>query len=127
MSEGVPFRLNKYMSRKRFEGILLSMLYTDIKYVEYNDGSFHMRQMEEAWNMNMAEKFNPSWINVLEKVVMEWLNKYAPVFMWVGRKHHPFRNKRHTICCSLTYILWRAQIVEGKYNPHNLGQKDKDV
>ena len=58
MSEGVPFRLNKYMSRTRFEGILSSLLYTDRKYVEYNYGFLHMRQMKEAWNINMAEGFN---------------------------------------------------------------------
>ena len=45
MSEGAPFRLNKYMSRMMFEGILLSLRYTDIKDVEYGDVFFHNRQM----------------------------------------------------------------------------------
>ena len=40
--------------------------------------------MEEAWNINMAEEFNPSWINVLEEIMVEWFSKYAPVFMCVG-------------------------------------------
>ena len=39
----------------KFEVILSSLLYTDRNYVEYNDGLFHMLQMKEAWNMNMAE------------------------------------------------------------------------
>ena len=60
MSEGVTFILNKCMSRTRFEGILSSQLYTDKKYVGYYYGFFHMHQMEEAWNINMAEEFNPS-------------------------------------------------------------------
>ena len=68
MSEGAPFVLNKYMSRTRFEGILSSLCYTYKKDVEYYDGFFHMNQMEEAWNINMAEEFNPPWINVLEKL-----------------------------------------------------------
>ena len=55
--------------------------------------------------------------------MMEWFNKYAPEFMCVGRKPHPFINKRHNICCGLTSILCRAQIVEGKYHPQQLGQK----
>ena len=29
ISEGAPFRINKYMSRTRFEGILSSLCYTD--------------------------------------------------------------------------------------------------
>ena len=53
----------------------------------------------------MAEEFNPSWINVLDKIMMEWFNKYAPVFMCVGCKPHPFGNQRHDICCGLTSIL----------------------
>ena len=58
ISEGAPFRLNNYMPRASFEGILLSLNYTDRKYVEYNDGLFHMSQMKEACNMNIAEEFN---------------------------------------------------------------------
>ena len=55
---------------------------------------------------------------------MEWSKKYAPGFMSVGRKPHPFVNERHTIFCGLTYILWRSQIVEGKYHLRPLGQKE---
>ena len=54
MSGGVLFRLNKYMAKTRFEGIIVSLCYTDKKYSEYYDGFFHMRQMEESWNINMA-------------------------------------------------------------------------
>ena len=55
ISEGTTFRLNKYMSRMRFEGVISSLNYTDRKGVEYNDGFFNMRQMEEACNINMSE------------------------------------------------------------------------
>ena len=55
MSQDAPFRLNTYMSSTRFEGILGSLRYIDKKDVEYYDGFFHMRQIEEAWNLNMAE------------------------------------------------------------------------
>ena len=58
------------MPRTWFEGILGSLCYTDKKEVEYYDGFFHMLQMEEAWNINMAEEFNPSWINVLEEIMV---------------------------------------------------------
>ena len=42
MYEGVPLRLNKYMSRKMFEGILSSIRYINRKDVAYNYGFFHM-------------------------------------------------------------------------------------
>ena len=99
------------MPRTRFEGILGYICYTYQKYIGYYYGFLNMNKMEESWTLNMAEEFNPSWINVLDKIMMEWFNKYAPRFMCVGRKPHPFGNKRHTICCGLTYILWISQIV----------------
>ena len=115
MSECVPFRLNKYISRTRFEGIMFFLRYTYRNDVEYYGGFFHMRQIEEVWKLNMDEEFNPSWINVLYKFMIEWCKKCMPRVMCVGSKPHPFGNERHTICCGLMSFLWRAQIVEGKY------------
>ena len=80
------------MPRTKFEGILGSLHYTDKNYVEYYDGFLHMHKMEEAQNLNMAEEFNPSWINILEESMMEWFKKYAPRFMCNGRKPGPFGN-----------------------------------
>ena len=53
----------------------------------------------------MAEEFNPSWINVPTESIMEWFNKYATRFMWVGIKPNPFSNESHTICCGLISIF----------------------
>ena len=47
-----------------------------------------------------------------------------PRFMYVGGKPHTFVNEIHTIFCGLTSILWRYQIVEGKYPPQNIGQEE---
>ena len=46
ISEGATFRLDKYMLKTRFKGIISSLRYMDKKYVEYYNGLFHMRQME---------------------------------------------------------------------------------
>ena len=43
--------------------------------------------------------------------------------MFFGRNPHLFSNERHTVCCGLTSIYWRAQIVEGKYLPSQRGAK----
>ena len=82
-----------------------------------------MCHMEEAWNIHMAEEFNPSWINELEKRKMECFKKYTPGFVCVGRKPPPFSNERHTFCCGLTSIFWRFQKLEGKYFPQQLEKK----
>ena len=59
MSEYVPFRLNKYLSRNIFKVILLSLYYINREDVEYNYGLFRMSQMEEACTMNITDEFNP--------------------------------------------------------------------
>ena len=71
----------------------------------------------------MAQQFLSSWINFLDNSMMELLNKWAPRFMCAGRKTNPFGNERHNICCALTSILWKEQIVEGKDRPTQLGKK----
>ena len=55
---------------------------------------------------------------------MEWFHKYVPGFMCVGGKSHPFCNERHNMCCGIMYIFCRAQIMEGKYLPQRLVQKE---
>ena len=80
-----------------------------------------MKQMEEVWNKNITYEFKTSWINVIDTVMMEWYNNFAPWFMCVGSKQHPFFNDHHTICCGITYILWRVKIVKAGYIPEHLG------
>ena len=89
MDKGTPFRLNHIMSRNRFDYIICALCFTNSE-VPYEDGLLQMRQLEEAWNHNMAQQFLPSWINVLDESMMEWFNKWDPGFMCVGRKPHPF-------------------------------------
>ena len=47
------------MSSTRFEGILGSLRYTFKNDVGYCGGFLHMRKMEEVWNLNTDEEFNP--------------------------------------------------------------------
>ena len=62
----------------------------------------------------MEDEFSLSWISLLYESMMEWINRECPDFIFVGHKPHHFGNERHTICCALTSILFRALIVEGK-------------
>ena len=66
-----------------------------------------MRQMEEVWNKNMADELNPYWINILDKIIMEWYYNFAPGFMCVGKKPNTFGIELHKICYEITLILWR--------------------
>ena len=70
MAKCATFRLNSIMPRNRFDSILGALSFNNIE-VPYEDGFLQMRQLEEAWNQNMAQQFFPSWINVLDESTME--------------------------------------------------------
>ena len=77
-----------------------------------------MRQIEDAWNSKMTRVFEPSWVNVLDESMQEWIIKYTcTAWMYVGRKPHSFGNERHTIACGLSTIMWFVEIVEGRDRP----------
>jgi hypothetical protein len=74
------------MSCKRFDNILSNLWYTNVE-VPYNDGLLHMRQLEEFLNNDiMAENFFPTWINVLDKSMMESgsTSRHQDLFVWGG-------------------------------------------
>ena len=80
-----------------------------------------MGHMEESWKKSMADNFNSFWINVIDKRMMDWYNKFETGLICVTWESHIFGNKRHTICCGIPYIFQRAHIVGGKDRPEQLG------
>ena len=72
---------------------------------------------------NVADGFNPYWVNFLNNSMIEWYSIFSHGFMCVGRKPHTFGNERHTICCRIIFILWRAQVVKGEDIPAQVGPK----
>ena len=67
MFHGSHFRLNEYINCNRFDDILGALRYTSEE-VQYADPFLEMIHMEELWNKNMEEKFNPGWINFMGKL-----------------------------------------------------------
>ena len=109
MSGDVPFRLNNHMSKNRFK-VSLYLFIIQIKRM-LNIMMVYYKCIK--WNNHVTLTWLESLTHhgfILNKSMIEWFDKYAPGFMCVGPKPHPFNNERHTICCVLTYILWRAQI-----------------
>ena len=119
-----PMRLGHLMSRKRFEAILKALSYTSRQCPAFRDRFWEVRQMLDAWNTNMMEQFMPSWVNCLDESMSTWTNKYScPGWMFVPRKPWPFGNEYHTMCCSLSGILWQMELVEGKDSPSQIVPK----
>jgi len=120
---GAPFWLNDLMSRDRFDDILKALTYNSSKPV-YKDKFWEVRPMLEAWNDNMAEQFQPSWISCLDESMSKWMNQFTcPGYIFCPRKPWPFGNEYHTIACGESRICWRTEIVEGKDCPPEKSKK----
>ena len=115
------------MSRNRFEAILYSLRYTDEDPPAFRDPFHEVRQMINAWNANMQNIFEPSWISCLDELMSFWTNIYScPGFMFVPRKPWPFGNEWHTICCATSGVMYAIELVEGKDRPRELGSPEYD-
>jgi roadblock/LC7 domain-containing protein len=121
---GAPLRLRGFMARTRFEEIIAALRLTDQPLPAYKDGFFQVWQMIKAWNKTMSDNFIPSWINLIDELMVAWTTKYScPGWMVVPRKPHPLGNKYHSICCGQTGIMYGIELVEGKDRPPQLGPK----
>ena len=106
--------------------ITQALKFTDREAPDYIDKFFAIRQLVEEWNKNMKENFAASWMSCLDESMMIWYNKYAPGWMVVPRKPHPFGNEWHTICCCLSSIMFQMELVEGKDHPRQLGNPEHE-
>ena len=112
------------MSLQRFEAILLALSFTNKTPPTYKDRFWEVRQIINAWNLNMTEIFTPSWVSCLDESMSPWNNCWTcPGWMFVPRKLHPFGNEYHSICCAMTMIMYAIEIVEGSDTPP---QKPRD-
>ena len=119
LHDGAPYRFHEWMSSRRYELILSHLTYTDQQPPFYIDRFWEIRTIIQEWNLNMAQIFKPSWVSCLDESMSIWFNKWTcPGWMFVPRKPHPFGNEYHTICCSLSRIMFAMEIVEGKDKPH---------
>ena len=113
-----PFKFNSVMSKHRFEAILANLAYTQVDPPSYQDRFWEVREMIKAWNENMDDEFIASWMSCLDESMSKWLNKWTcPGFMFVPRKPWPCGNEYHSICCSMSGVMYRIEIVEGKHAP----------
>ena len=125
--KGAPIGLNHIISGRRLEKITQATSYINFPILEYDEPFFHQRQMEEGWNRNMAEIFDPSWVSVLDESIQEWINCCTrPGCMFVPHNPHPFGNEHHTIACELSKVIYHVEIVEGKDLPRGMGRKEFD-
>ena len=125
--EGAPFRVTTFISRRRFENILINLGYTKNAPPPFRDRFWEVREMLSLWNNNMGTQFSSAWINCIDESMYKWVNEYTcPGFMYVPRKPWPFGNEYHDAGCADSDIIWAIDLREGKDRPANLGNKEFD-
>ena len=113
-----PPYLGDVMSRARFDALhSATRLRNADPPVDYRDKFWHIRPLTKAFNNQMSTSFNPSWLTCLDESMVIFFNAFAPGWMNVKRKPHPFGNEYHTIACADTHIIFYIEIVEGKDKP----------
>ena len=118
---GALLRLGSFTPRKQFEVILKALAITARQPPAFRDHFWVVREIIEAWNANMTEQFTPSWVRCLDESMSTWTIKYScPGWMFVPRKPWPFGNEYHTVCRSLSGILWQMELIEGKDSPSEI-------
>ena len=120
MMSGAPFRLNSFMTRKRFDEIMSALTYTNkVAPLMFVDRFHEVRQMINAFNDHYATEYSPSWLSCIDESMNVWLNKFCPGFMSLPRKPHPFGNEYHSIADGDKgrFVMWRIRLVEGKDRP----------
>ncbi len=102
----------KYMSGKRF-GVILSNLWlcNDLP-PTYRDRSWRIYPLVNAFNKQMTENFNWSWLSCLDESMVAFLNEHCPNWVCVKRKPNLFGNRYHTIVCCLSKIIYQMELVE---------------
>jgi hypothetical protein len=87
--------------------------------IEFVDKFHDVRELINAFNEHYSDEYLPSWLNCLDESMNTWLNNYAPGFMCVPRKPHPFGNEYHSIADGDDGkpIMWRIRLQEGKDRP----------
>ena len=127
IEEGVPYRLNKFMTRNIFRDLNACLALTSEQPPTFKDPFWKVRQLMAAWKLNMQEEFIPSWVSCLDESISIWFNRWTcPRWMFVPRKPHPFGNKYHTITDGCSGITFDAEIVEGKDHPKEMPKDPLD-
>ena len=127
-NSGAPYRLNCWMSKRRFDNILGALTYTKDEPPPYKDNFWEVRELIAAFNGHWTAVFKCSWVACLDESMSIWFNKWTcPGWMMVPRKPHPFGNEYHTINCGESGFVFGAEIQEGKDAPRERRYLDADT
>ena len=72
---GAPYRVNCWMSGRRFNDILVALKYTKLQPPPYKDKFWEVRELLRAWKDNMTKIFSPSYICCLDESMSIWYNR----------------------------------------------------
>lgn len=119
-----PFKYNNVITRDRFVEIWSCMCFTKNNPPNCIDKYLEVREFIAEWNTNMDVEFKSSDTTCLDESMSKWVNQYTcPGFILCPRKPWPLGNKYYSIGCCKSKVMFRIELVEGKNEPRQRGEK----
>ena len=85
------------------------------------DKFFKNFEINSAWNYHIKDALIPLRLSCLDDFIYICTKTFIwPIWMCVPRKLHPKGNDYHLMCCGETKIIYRWELVEGRYQPTDL-------
>lgn len=110
--------LGDHMTLRRFKEINAALRTSPDRDAGLPDKFFRVRKMCKMWQEHQNRYgIVPSFLNVTDESMMEFLNRTCPGWQWVDRKPKPYGNLFHTAACALTAIIFSLELFEGKDRP----------
>lgn len=109
--------LSKYISRRRVDDILAALTLSNTEPPPHHDPLFHVREMQCSFNNHMNNVFTPGSLTCLDESMVAYHNDDAPGWVFVRRKPHPHGFEYHTIADQETAVIFRMELVEGRFQP----------
>ena len=89
-----PYRLRKFISKRRFNDITRELRFTNTNPPPYVDQFWQICQMVKAWNDHMTSIFLASWEICLDEYIYIWHIIWTfPGWIFCPGKPHPFGNE----------------------------------
>ncbi len=120
-------KCSKFMSCNLVKDMLSNLCLYNYPLPNYCNHSWAIHPLIASFNDHMESCFEPSWLTCLDKIMVTFTDEYAPNWVVVKCKPHPFGNEYHAIACCKSKIIFKMEVVETEKNGLKEGPYSKPL